>query len=482
MSTEMTLEDFLKRLEGVYKSVDVRFAAVKSNDTWHNALTVVRFSYEDSQDLKKQQEVIEDKWGKVQTKSFRIQMQPWAIEFFLDGYFFNEGKLLLPGEREDVQLGRSIDLLSLKGKFDRYGYTRRETDSWPCFEAINGEYCYNLDNKQLQSEVMSQTLINVYSLISELLEVDFHKGLGLDLIVNAPFYAMIEDVDFAEQKCKVQVKFHKNIRALAVSAIVRRGDRDESPVMDKASSPIKLDATEKLDEDMRLWREEFDLLNATPAQYLSVSLIQTEPPALDIEKPSFPTQISRFLESKKPVKALLVTAFSRFCDLDELEEYLVKPAQTQPFKSGRRDASATFEFAVAWLLGICGFNIVWLGQTKHEVLKENNVTRFSLDMLASHQESKNLLLLIGCTIGSPNDRDIDNLKSIRRVFQDEVFKDTQLHVKPLIFSAAPELASKERDGVKVLDGDDIRGILSQLKHGEIKRALNQYFGYKLGFR
>jgi hypothetical protein len=481
MSAEMTLGDFLKRLEGVYKSVDVRVAAVKSDNMWQNALTVVRFSCLEVVNVEQQQKQCENKWGKVRTSNFQIEMQAWEIEFFLP-YIesFNEGRLVLRGE--DLQFGRSIDLLSLKGKFDRYGYTRRENHSWPCFEAIAGEYCYKLDNKQLQSEVKSQTYFGLYLLISELLEVDFHKDLGLDLIVNAPFYAAIGHVDFAEQKCEIQVQFHKDVRGLAVSAIVRRGDREESPVIDKASSSIKLEESEDLGDDMRIWTKQVELLNATPANYLSVSLMQTEPTALDIEKPSFPTQVSRLLESKKPAKAPLVAAFSRFCSLNELEEYLAQPIEAkQPFKKGKKDTDATFELAVVWLLGLCGFNIIWLGQTKHETLKENKVTRFSTDILASHHESKNLLLLVGCTIGSPKDSDIDNLKSMRRVLQDKVFKDTQLHIKPFIFSAVPELGNKERDGVKVLDTDDIRGILSQLKHGEIKRALNQYFGYELGF-
>lgn len=486
MSVRTTLGDFLKRLEGVYKSIDVRIAAAKSNDAWHNALTVVRFSYVDLEDVEKQQKGLQNKWGEVQTNHFVIEMQAWPFEAYdvLLCQDFNQGKWVFPynlSGKQGLQFGRGIDLPSLEGGFERSGYTRREIQSWPCFEAFTGEYCYKLDNKQLQSEVKSQTYFDLYSLISELLEVNFHQGLGLDLIANAPFYAIIRNIDFAEQKCKVQVKFHKDIKALAVSAIARRGDRDESPIRDKASSPIKSEEAEELDEYMRLWTKQFDLPNATPANYLSVSLIQTEPTALDIEKPSFPTQISRFLESKKPAKAPLVAAFSRFCDLDKLGEYLVKPAQAEPFKGGRRDASATFELGVAWLLGLCGFSIIWLGQTRHEVLKENTVTRFSADILASHHESKNLLLLVGCTIGSPKDSDIDNLKSIRRVLQDEIFKDTQLHIKPFVFSAAPELGSKERDGVKVLDANDIRGILNYVRQNEIRRALNEYFGYELGF-
>ncbi|GAG79629.1 unnamed protein product, partial [marine sediment metagenome] len=277
MSAKMTLGDFLNRLEGVYKSIDVRIAAVKSDDIWHNALTVVRFSYMEPKDLEEQQKELENKWSKVQTSNFRIEMKAWPFatsETLSD--LLKEGKWLLldvgSGPTLDLQFGRSIDLFSLDGRFNRHGYTRRENHSWPCFEALDGKHCPLLREEQLQNEVKSHTLIGLYSLISELLEVDFHGGLDLDLIVNAPFYAKIENVDFAEQKCEVQVKFHKDIKALAVTAIVRRGEGDNTPIRDKAGFSIKLEEAEELGEYMRLWTKQFDLPSATPADYLSWDL------------------------------------------------------------------------------------------------------------------------------------------------------------------------------------------------------------------
>ena len=481
MSVTMSLQDFLDRLEGVYKSIDIRAATAKSNDIWRNALTVVRFSCKKPEEVKEQQKELERRWGKVSTANFRIALASWPIkeldllcQSLVEGY---------SGTKESPDWGRSIDLLSLKGRFGEYGYTRREIRSWPGFEALDGEHCRLLDEEQLQAEVKSQTLLDPYTLICELLEVNFSKGISLDLIVAAPFYAAIEDIDFGGQRCKIQVKFHKDIKALAVSAIARRGDQENAPLRDRSGLTINLEESEGLDEYMRLWTRQIELLNATPADYLSVNLIQTEPTALDIEKPSFPTQISRLLESKRPEKAPLVAACRQFLTEDALEQYLTKPVEApSPYKGGRKDSSATFELAVAWLLGLCGFNLVWLGLTNHESLKEDKVARFSIDILASHHQSENLLLLIGCTVGTPNNKDIDSLKSVRKILQDEAFKDTQLQVKTFVFSAAPELGNKERDGVKVLDGDDIRGILSHIRRGEIQCALNRYLGYELGFK
>lgn len=491
MAVRISLQDFLGRLQGVYKSIDMRITAVKSDDMWHNALTVVRFSYLGSEDVDEQQKELENKWGKVQTSNFQIYMEALAFAGLKQiRHTFNEGKRWLwifePEIRyifPKLDFGRSIDLLSLEGRFEKYGYTERESEPYPFFEAFTGKHSPLLEDERLQSEVKSQTLFDLYPLIRELLEVDFSRDTSFDFIVGAPFYAATENVDFEGQRCKIQVKFHKNIKALAVSAIVRKGDRENAPLRDKASCTINLEESEELSEYMRLWTKQLELLNAAPADYLAVSLIQTQPTALDIEKPSFPTQISRLLESKKPEKAPLVTASRRFLTENQLEQYLLKPIEaTWPYKKGAKDPADTFELAVAWLLGLCGFSIVWLGQTKHEILREDKVARFSIDILASHHESENLLLLIGCTVGSPNSSDIDNLKNVRRMLLDEVFKDTQLRMKPFVFSAAPELSNKERDGVKVLDGGDIRGILNYVRRGEIQRALNEYFGYELGFK
>jgi len=467
----MTLKDFLDRVEGVYKSIDLRIVAAKSNDVWQNVLTVVRFSCKEVEELEDQQKELEARWGKVQTENFRMELQAFtffALQFLCEQ--FNEGKWFFFGDG-DVQFGRSIAPLSLDGRFEKYGYMRREVDTWPYFEACVGEHSPLLKDERLQSEVKSQTIYDVYTLIRELLEVDFSSGLSLDFIVAAPFYAFIEHVDFAEQRCKIQVRFHKDIKALAVSAIVRRGDQENAPVSDKASSTFSALESEESGEYMRLWTGEFELLNATPADHLYVNLIQRQPTALDVDVER--DRISRLLELKKPAKEPLLAAFQRFCTLDELEEYLKNPIQAGLVK---KDASATFELAVAWLLGLCGFNIIWLGQTKHEAMKEDKATRFSVDILAYYQ-AENTVLLVGCTIGIPRDDDIDNMKSVQRALLDEVFKDTQPQVMPCIFSAAPALSSKDRDGVRLLDTDDIRGILNYVRQGDIPHAISDYFGF-----
>lgn len=478
MSARITLNDFLRHVEGVYKTLDIRIAAVKHNDAWQNALTVIRFSCMENRDIKNQQEQLASKWKPVDTESFRVEMFSWSFKSLnvLCREYLKQGKMACTGGIGSVQIGRIIDLFSLQGDFEGYGYTKREAEPYPLFEIIDGSHCALLQEEQLQNEVKSKTLVDPYSLIRELLEVDFHRNLNFDIAVSAPFYAHIEHWDFGEQRCKVQVKFNKDIRGLAISAIVRRGNSNEAPLRDRAHSTISLEESEELGEYFRLWRKELDLLNATPNDYLSVSLIQTVPKALDIHTPSYSTQIKQILESKRPENEPLLAAFRRFCSLDELEKYLNNPEKATPFNRSKKDASATFELAMGWLLSLCGFEVIWMGQTKHEFMQEGTVKRLSVDILA-YYEAENNLLLVGCTVGIPNDKDVDNVKSLRKVLLEEVFEGTQIQVSSFVFSAVPELSNKARDGVHVLDRDDIRGILNYVREEDIPRALSTYFNF-----
>ena len=208
--------------------------------------------------------------------------------------------------------------------------------------------------------------------------------------------------------------------------------------------------------------------------------MQTAPALLDIEKPSFPTQISRFLERKKPAKAPLVTAFSSFCSLDELEEYLTKPGEIQP-PSPKKPSSA-FEGLISWILGLCGFQSVWLGWTEHETLKEGKIEHLRLDILA-HYEKENTLLLVACTIGRP-DQDIDVVNSIRQKLYAHVFKDTSVQIRGFIFSSQPsvDVAKQlgEKVGVTIFGAEDIKDILNCLRTGKMADAL-AYFGFTSGY-
>jgi len=121
----MLLGNFLKRQEGVYKSIDVRIAAVKSGAVWQNALTVLRFSYEEPAAIQNRHAAIKSKWPELETSNFQIQMQAWAFELLqILCQRWSEGEIIGTSEVGNIQLGRNVDLLGFKGVFRNYAYTR----------------------------------------------------------------------------------------------------------------------------------------------------------------------------------------------------------------------------------------------------------------------------------------------------------------------------------------------------------------------
>lgn len=460
MAVRMTLKDFLDPVEGVYKSVDLRVVAVRTDDTWQNALTVVRFSCKEVEELEEQQKELEARWDRVKTENFKIELQ--AILFVTLQFLceqFNEGRWFFFGG-DDVQFGRSIDLLSLEGEFRGVRYTKEDIPGWPCFEAQDGQHCALLGERNLQREVKAETGIDVYELISELLEIRFSPHLGFDLVVDAPFYSLVEYVDFAAQRCEARVRFHKDVSDLAVSVFARQRGSSGSLVAPPQRIPVSASEAQELDEDFRLWTGFAELPDAMRYDYLFVELMQTKPTGLDIDSHFKP--ISQYLEAKKPESNPLLSAFRPFCRDEEFEKQLTRPQEA-------KEPQRAFEEAVSWLLALCGFRTIKLAGTQHEILREAaKVTRFSVDTLAYMDQEP--VLLVECTIGDPLN-DIDKLNSLRWTVLDQAFKRTNVQVRPVIFSAAPRVdTAKEMGkgaGVKVLGGDDIRNILACIKQDDV---------------
>lgn len=458
MSVEISLIDLLDRGPEAYKAIDIRGVEAKAADAiWpagEPALMVIRFSYEDVHDVRGKQQQLYTRWGRVETDNFRIWFS--AMKF--------EGLRSLV----DIDLGQALPSLTL-----RRGTTYlREKSEWPCFEGVSGEHSPVLYSAELEREVRAKFPLGVYEAISALLEIDFRPQISLDLAVGVPFYARIENLDFGEQRCKISVKFHRNMSDLALDIAVREREPHHGAV--KESHRVEIDITESrtLDDYLSLWEKEIELPLAAAEDYITASLRHTKPYALDVDEDS--EQVGWPFKAKMPGGNLLWDAFCRFCDKETFEAYLTSPHEC-------RHAQDTFERAISWLLGIYGFETIWLGRTPLEQIRAR-ATRVELgastDILACYGKDSSLLFLFECTINPYRDEDINKLINLRRILLGEVFKDTRVQINPYIFSGAAELGVKEKGGVKVLDANDIRDLLNLATQGKTNIALFKYFGIR----
>jgi hypothetical protein len=446
-------------MKDAYKSIDLRIAAGKENDKWHNGLTVIRFSYESVEDLQSRIRERGSRIGEVKTDNFFISHHIIPFEEFnkLQSQL-QQGKIKL-GDAE-IDFGRSVDLLSLQDRFPtRHQYTRK-TEEWPFLEVFNGDHSEIFRRENLEKEIRTLGFTNVYDPINVLLEIGFGSGITFDIVLHAPFYGIIQNVDFEGQTAKIKVKFHEKVSDLILHVFLRERNHYET-IKAKHSFDMDKSVIRELNGVFKLWKKEVELPNATVNDYLFVNLVHKELGEIC----DFSKSIEDFVKCKKPSVTPMFSTFSRFCSEEEFKKHLVQPHKLKIKGMGPEDV---FERAILWLLSLSGLCSIKLDAYEKLREKETKVERGSVDILA-HHKIKDQLFLVNCTIGIPKEEDIDRLKSIRKWFYEELFKGTNLQITPVIFSAEREVKlMKERgasSGIRVFDSEDIENILINIKNG-----------------
>jgi hypothetical protein len=163
---------------------------------------------------------------------------------------------------------------------------------------------------------------------------------------------------------------------------------------------------------------------------------------------------------------ILLSALRIFCNDAEMEDLLV---HAHNIKAPRLNVGAGFELHVGWLLGLFGLSTVVLGKYEHIVAPETKVHRASVDILAADQ-SKNLMLLVACTLNPPKAEDFGNLRNAREIILREAFAGTDVRVIPVLFAAAMGCSLCNRDDsgdcVPIVDTDKMKELLGFLREGQ----------------
>lgn len=170
---------------------------------------------------------------------------------------------------------------------------------------------------------------------------------------------------------------------------------------------------------------------------------------------------------------ILLAALLRFLPNEErLESLLVRAHSQNPTKP---KVSAAFELHVAWLLGLFGFSTIVLGEYEHIVAPGTKVRQASVDVLAASQAQKTLLL-VGCTLNEPGQKDFSTLRYAREIVAREAFAGKSITVVPVVFTAAIDDRSYDRiadrlDAIPIVDADDIKALLQLLPNGRESELL-----------
>jgi len=153
---------------------------------------------------------------------------------------------------------------------------------------------------------------------------------------------------------------------------------------------------------------------------------------------------------------------TQFISLDELEA-LIKREKIVGGVVKRPELS--FQRAIAWLLSILGFQVIELEGTRYKEMTDIDGTRRETDMLMFDPETKKMYV-IDITLRVPKTDKIDDIDNLQLALQ-----RNGIFVKPFIITAdyAGETKKNIR-GVKILDFEDLKNIINNIRLGNIKVA------------
>ncbi len=139
----------------------------------------------------------------------------------------------------------------------------------------------------------------------------------------------------------------------------------------------------------------------------------------------------------------------------------------------------TFERAVAWLLSLGGFHTINLESKKIKSFDKVHVGAVEIgcaDILAYKENDR--LLLVDCTIRTPNAQKIQDLKDAKKHVSSILASYKGLRVVPLIFSPA-DCSHVETDvEVRIIDKYQIKEILGKIARGQVEDIQHMFYDFR----
>lgn len=443
---QLTLGDALPTLMPTYRSIDLRCALAFHINEWVNISTVVRFTYQKTDEVKKIYSSQSRLFPTINTPRIKIIRKALPINSWQE-------------IREQITTGY-ITLNGLKFKI-----TPVNPDLLPCIIAKNPLYI--LSEGWNIAEAVSQTYTAIpferyeqdltklgypttYNALNIWLQTKYTTPLVPEIIIAAPVYAKILRSECrTERILRIVVEKKKTLKNLRLTVEVIRESVEQAGLQETLQLHT-IPITPKREEatiDLRLPA-------ALKADQIKVSLISIKPKPITLD------WAETVLQKQPPTtKNPLLTLFSKLRDLEHIQDYIQKeePLQVDAFYN-----------AVTWMLSLCGFSTIYLGDTAK---KRRGYIR-QIELIGSDQLSNSVIL--GLRAGSEDQirSCVDVLEKVRDAMQDELGSEAQ--ITPILFyrKIAPQAEKRlsESKGIILLDNLELNKIIELLKNGNIRKA------------
>jgi len=479
--TDLMLKDILKRMEGIYKTIDLRTACFKEGAEWQNALTVIRFSHSKAGAVRKIYDYLHQKWGgRVDTPRLKVLCQALPISKYggLTRGLLENGTLSFKNLTVKFEGKKDID--SWRCTFTDCPHYLRRLEKWKIFDGVISRSS-NIYEKleHVESDARSLRFAGIYNCINEWLQSRFSSNVSTDITFSAPVYAIIDDVDVKDSSIKIRISSHKNmVRSLHLDLLQWKGRGFWGQSIEKTDELISTSRKDLIAEEpveveptFQTFEVDYEIPSWNPTDYLDAKLIYDRVEILEIDNKE--GTLAGFRERKAPVANPFFWAYDRFCSYDELIKQLKDPQRVATSK--KREPSQIFERAVSWLLTLCGLQTIKLDEYEKLTPKAGKIQYDSVDIIAYSRE-KSLIVLASCTTGLPkSDEDVPRLLDVTKRLEQDLFKETSTKLVPVIFSSLIDLELVKDEGmkcnVKIVDSSDTERMVKLLRDGKTQDAL-----------
>lgn len=223
---DLGIHQLLELLKESYKYIDFRCASYRKDGNWNPILTVIRFSNETAEDIKKRFNDLDLK--KYEIKNFKIlhnviDVSEWEeiligiydeLNEDIDIYDFSE--FIYKNTEYEEYEESFLDEFNVyyNTKTTRLFLTENEVNNYNiinCYYSIPDQNAHHTRfNTYLNEEVMLLGEDNIYDIINRALQLDGYSSQnGLYISILLPVYLKIKDINYNLDKLSGKVKFHK---------------------------------------------------------------------------------------------------------------------------------------------------------------------------------------------------------------------------------------------------------------------------------
>lgn len=306
--------------------------------------------------------------------------------------------------------------------------------------------------ERYESELLKLGYPTTYNALNSWLHTKLTTPIASEVVIAAPVYAKILRSEYkTERALRVVIERSRSLGDLNLVVEVTKESFEQEGFNETLQlHNILLESNKKAKEEVLDLR----LPASLRADQIRVSLLSSRPTPITLDW-SEVVQRKRFAPSTRP----LLTLFSRLRDISHIQDYLQKEGVV------RVD---TFYNAVMWLLSLCGFSLIYLG----DILREKRGYIRRIEIIGSDQLTNSIILGVRARSVSQIDGCINVLEKVRDFVSGELGVETQ--VIPLLFyrQIAPEASKKicAGRGVILLDSLELNRLAELLKTDNIKGA------------